>query len=131
MSSPTPATAPGAPVTIRTYIDGTPEARAALERLCGRGESDFTRVEADVRAILDRRPARWGDAAVLAFAERFDKRRPSPLVRRDYQGAAALARLPAAARAALETAARRIRVFHERQRAHEAKTFSTHGRRRL
>jgi histidinol dehydrogenase len=109
--------------SLATFVDGTPEARAALERLCARGESDFTRVEADVRAILAA-VRTGGDAAVLSFAERFDRRRPSPLVRRDFPGAAALARLPAAARAALEIAAARVRAFHERQRANEAKTFS-------
>jgi histidinol dehydrogenase len=107
---------------LRAYFDGTPEGDAALARLLARGESDFARVEPDVRAILAA-VRDGGDAAVLAFAERFDRRRPSPLVRRDYRGAAALARLPSTARAALETAAARIRVFHERQRDHEAETF--------
>lgn len=111
------------PPLFRAYVDGTPEAREALARLCARGESDFTRVEADVRAILVA-VRDGGDDAVLSFAERFDRRRPSPLLRRDFPGAAALARLPAEARAALEASAARIRVFHERQRAHEAKTFS-------
>src|ERR1700733_3783888 len=69
------------PPLLRTYIDGTPEAAAALDRLRARGESDFTRVEADVRAILAG-VRDGGDAAVLAFAERFDARRPAPLVRR-------------------------------------------------
>ena len=41
--------------------------------------------------------------------------RPALLVR-DYPGAAALARLPAEARAALELAAARIRAFHEHER---------------
>jgi histidinol dehydrogenase len=107
---------------LRAYFDGTPEGAAALARLLARGESDFARVEPDVRAILAA-VRDGGDAAVLAFAERFDKRHPSPLVRRDYRGAAALARLPSTARAALEAAAVRIRVFHERQRDHEAETF--------
>jgi len=117
------STASAPPAKLATYIDGTPEAQAALQRLCARGESDFTRVEADVRAILAA-VRDGGDAAVLAFAERFDKRRPSPLVRRDYPGAAALARLPPEARGALEIAAARVRAFHVRQRAHEARTFS-------
>ncbi len=108
---------------LQVFTDGTPEARAALERLCARGESDFTRVEADVRAILAA-VREGGDAAVLRYAERFDKRRPSPLLRREYPGAAALARLAASSRGALETAAARIRAFHERQRAHDASTFT-------
>jgi histidinol dehydrogenase len=120
-----PPSSPAQPLALPLpiYVDGTPEAHAALARLCARGESDFTRVEADVRAILSG-VRTGGDAAVLAYAERFDKRRPSPLVRRDYGGAAALARLPAEARASLETAAARVRAFHERQKAHEARTFS-------
>ncbi len=109
--------------SLRIHVDGTSEARAALDRICARGESDFARVEADVRAILAAVRS-GGDAAVLTFAERFDRRRPSPLVRRDYPGVAALERLAPSARAALERAAARIRIFHERQRAHEAQTFA-------
>jgi len=104
------------------FVDGTPDAQRALARLCARGESDFTRVEPDVRAILAAVRAE-GDAAVRRFAETFDKRRPSPLFTRDFHGAAALARLAPDARGALEVAAARIRVFHERQRDHEARSF--------
>jgi histidinol dehydrogenase len=111
------------PPLLPIVVDGTPEADRALARLLSRGESDFARVEGEVRAILAAVRDR-GDAAVLEYAERFDRRRPSPLVRRDYPGAAALARLAAPARAALETAALRVRAFHERQRESDAKTFS-------
>ena len=104
------------------FVDGTPDAQHALDRLCARGESDFTRVEADVRAILAA-VREEGDAAVLRFAETFDKRRPSPLVTRDFHGETALARLAPEARHALETAAARIRAFHERQRANDGRTF--------
>jgi histidinol dehydrogenase len=107
---------------IRTFVDGTPSGTEALAHLCARGEDDFARGEADVRAILAAVRAE-GDAAVLRYAERFDKRRPAKLLRRDFPGAAALARLPADARASLEIAAARIRAFHERQRQHEATTF--------
>jgi histidinol dehydrogenase len=106
------------------FIDGTPESKQALDRLCARGEADFTRVEADVRAILAR-VREEGDSAVLDYAQRFDKRRPAPgrLVLRDFGGAPALARLAPEARADLELGASRIRSFHEKQRAHEASTF--------
>ncbi|HEY2512193.1 MAG TPA: histidinol dehydrogenase, partial [Polyangiaceae bacterium] len=104
------------------YVDGTPDAAAALARLVDRGESDFTRVEQDVRAILAAVRAE-GDAAVLRFAERFDKRRPEALLVRAFGGREALARLAPSARASMETAAARIRVFHERQKANEARTF--------
>ena len=110
------------PRLLPAYIDGSPEAEAALARVSSRGESDFTRVEADVRAILAAVRAE-GDAAVLRYAERFDRRRPQPLLLRDFPGAAALARLPKDARIALEMAASRVRIFHERQLAHDARTF--------
>ncbi len=110
------------PAMLPCFVDGTPEAQHTLARLCARGESDFTRVEGDVRAILAA-VRHEGDAAVLRYAETFDKRRPSPLVTRDYGGEAALRRLPSDAREALEIAAARIRLFHQRQRAHEARTF--------
>ena len=104
------------------YVDGTPDAAAALARLVDRGEADFTRVEQDVRAILAAVRAE-GDEAVLRFAERFDKRRPQVLLVREFGGREALARLAPPARAAMETAATRIRAFHERQKANEARTF--------
>jgi histidinol dehydrogenase len=109
-------------VPLRVLVDGTPDATEALARLCARGESDFARVEPDVRAILAAVRTE-GDEAVLRFAERFDRRRPAPLFAREYPGAQALARLAPGARAALEASAARVRAFHEEQRAHEASTF--------
>ena len=91
---------------------------AALE---SRGDEDLGAVEAAVRAILDDVRVR-GDAAVLDACERFERRRPSPLVR-TIDGEAALGRLSPAARQALTFAAERIRGFHERQRTHEGMTF--------
>ena len=79
------------------FVDGTPDAQRALERLCARGESDFTRVESEVRAILAAVRTE-GDAAVLRYAARFDKRRPTPLVTREFHGANALGRLAPEAR---------------------------------
>jgi len=76
-------------------------------------ESAVTRILADVKAR--------GDAAVLEYTNKFD-RIPNgatsmaafDLGQDELQ--AALAALPAAQRAALQTAADRIRVFHERQK---------------
>ena len=103
---------------LALHTDGTAEFDAALARIANRGEEDFTRVETIVREILAAVRAE-GDAAVHRYTERFDKRRPSEsrgaLVRRDYGGAAALARLPIEARYALDLAATRIRAFHERE----------------
>ncbi len=85
-----------------------------LRALESRGEEDLSSVEPAVRAILDDVRAR-GDAAVLDACEKFEKRRPAPLLK-IVDGEAALGRLPREAREALDLAARRIRVFHEHQR---------------
>lgn len=97
---------------------GTAEFTAALARLAGRGEADFSSAEPIVREILDA-VKKEGDAAVRRYLERFEKRSPrSPsLLVRAYGGEAALGRLTAEAREALEHAAARIRAFHERERA--------------
>jgi histidinol dehydrogenase len=84
--------------------------------LRGRGETDFAKVEEPVRTILEH-VRKDGDAAVLLYVERFEKRAVPALFRTDYDGAAALARLPAEARDALRHAAARITRFHERERA--------------
>src|SRR5260221_11542402 len=99
---------------LATFLDGSPAFEAALRRLESRGENDFARVETTVREILAGVRAE-GDAAVLRYGELFG-RRAQQLVVRDYAGAAALARLPGDARAALELAAARVRAFHERER---------------
>ncbi|CAN5472162.1 histidinol dehydrogenase [soil metagenome] len=100
---------------MRIVVDETPSFHEALETLAARGDDDLARVELEVRAILEA-VKREGDEAVLRYAERFDHRRPDPIVRRDYGGAAAFARLPLHVREALELAAARIKRFHERER---------------
>ncbi len=102
---------------MRILIEGTSDFTAAVDALERRGDDDLARVEADVRAILDA-VRREGDTAALRYAERFDKRRPDPLLRRDVAtaGAEALARLAPDVRAALELAAERIARFHEHER---------------
>jgi histidinol dehydrogenase len=99
---------------LATFLDGTPEFDKALARLESRGDVDLSRVESAVREILDAVRAE-GDAAVQRYNERFGRRSPE-LVVRDYPGAAALARLPAEVREALELAAHRVRSFHEHDR---------------
>jgi histidinol dehydrogenase len=102
---------------LRIVLDGTPEAARELARLEHRGESDFERVEPAVREILSA-VRKEGDAAVLRYAEKFDKRRPNPLHITRFDGEGALARLPEKARDAMKRAADRIRSFHEKQLAH-------------
>ncbi|MDC0747015.1 histidinol dehydrogenase [Polyangium mundeleinium] len=100
---------------IPIHIDGTETFVASLGRLVARGADDLGAVEQDVRAIVSAVRAE-GDEAVFRYVERFERRRPDPLVIRAFDGAAALARLEPDLRAALELAADRIRRYHEHQR---------------
>ncbi len=106
---------------LRIVQDGTPDAARELARLETRGESDFERVEPVVREILAAVRSE-GDAAVLRYGEKFDKRRADPLFHASYDGEGALARLPEKARDAMKRAADRIRAFHEKQLAHFMKS---------
>lgn len=99
-------------------VYGAPDFDAALARLRVRGETDFAKVEPAVREILEA-VRREGDAAVLRFVERFERRTPkAPCIRPLGQdGERALDRLAPEARAALELAAGRISEFHRREKA--------------
>ncbi len=109
---------PGEIHPFRVARQGTSDFESALATLHRRGEADFSQVEAAVREILAS-VRREGDRAVLRFDEQFGGRRaPRRLVRQDYGGADALARLAPELREALVLAADRIRAFHERQREH-------------
>jgi histidinol dehydrogenase len=99
---------------LATFVDGTADFEGALARLEFRGESDFARVEPAVREILAAVRAE-GDVAVQRYNERFGRRAPQ-LVVREYPGAAALGRLPADVRSAMELAASRVRAFHMHER---------------
>ena len=75
-------------------------------------------IETAVAKILADVKAR-GDAAVLEYTNRFDRVNASDITAFDLgqeELQAALAGLPEAQRAALQVAAERIRVFHERQK---------------
>ncbi len=85
-----------------------------LQRLERRGDTDLARVDATVREVLAAVRSE-GDAAVARFVERYERRKPDPLVTEDYGGEQALASLEPNLRTALETAARRIRQYHQRQ----------------
>ena len=89
-----------------------------LALLHERGDADFAKVEGAVRTILED-VRKDGDAAVRRYVERFEKRVVATLFlssAAQFDGAGALARLPADAREALEYAADRIRRFHTRER---------------
>ncbi len=92
---------------------------AALTHLLAYDASQDERIESTVRDILRDVQSR-GDAAVLDYTARFDQVQASRLADLEIPLAecrAALAALPADQRAALESAAERVRRYHERQRA--------------
>jgi histidinol dehydrogenase len=84
----------------RSDLGGTPEQRAAVQRICARVAAE-------------------GDAALLEYGRQFDGWTPGPgeSLRVDpSQLSSALDRLGSRERSALELAASRIRAFHEAQR---------------
>ncbi len=99
---------------LRSARTGTREYDAELEHLERRGETDLDRVEPVVREIL-LAVRREGDAALRAYIERFEQRRPAAILVRDFGGAEALASLPAPVRSAMQSAAERIESYHARQ----------------
>ena len=108
---------------LAVVTHGTPAFASMLALLQGRGDADSAKVEGAVRAILDD-VRKDGDAAVRRYVERFENRVVHTLFRTasasgldGFDGAAALARLPAEARDALQHAAARITQFHQRERA--------------
>jgi len=98
---------------------GAPDFPDRLARLLAvEAEQDeaIDRAAADILADVRRR----GDEALLEYTRRFDRVQADSMAaleipRADWQ--AALAALPAAQRNALETAAERVRDYHEHQRA--------------
>src|SRR5689334_16665638 len=94
---------------------GTPAFASVLARLRDRGDADFAKVEPVVRVILDD-VRKEGDAAVLRYVERFERRAVRTLFKTELDGAGALARLPDEAREGLQHAAERIARFHAVER---------------
>jgi histidinol dehydrogenase len=90
---------------------------AALARLTAFDAAQDEKVDAAVAAIVADIRAR-GDAAVLEYTARFDRVSAPSVAALELSAAAldnALAQLAPAEREALESAAARIRAFHERQ----------------
>ena len=115
------------PVQIRTLDSSAAGFKQTLSELLAFEASTDGAIEAAVAGILADVKAR-GDAAVLEYTNQFDRipGGAASMAAFDIGQAeldAALASLPEAQRAALHTAAARIRVFHERQRD-ELKGFS-------
>ena len=108
-----------APLTMRRLDAAEPGFDRALDALIAFEAAQDEGVDATVAAIIADVRTR-GDAAVLEYTRRFD-RLDAPSVAALEISAADMAHayeaLPAAQRAALTEAARRIRVYHEHQKA--------------
>ncbi len=104
---------------MQTLRTADPDFSERWARLCGRGsEEDEAEVREDVARIVADVRAR-GDAALLEYTRRFDGWEPraaAELVAGPADLAAAWRALPAAGRKALSLAAKRIEVFHRRER---------------
>ena len=106
-------------MSIRRLASTQPDFEARLAELLAYESVQDATVEAAVAAILADVKAR-GDAAVLEYTRRFDRASAESVAALEVPRAElkrARARIPAASRAALETAARRVRAFHRKQLA--------------
>jgi histidinol dehydrogenase len=105
-------------IQIRKLDSTEPDFRKKLDALLAFEASADDAIESAVARILADVKAR-GDAAVLEYTNRFDRGSATGMAEFDIGQSeldAALAALPETQRAALQTAAARIRVFHERQK---------------
>ncbi len=101
---------------IRRLDSAGPNFAAELDELLAWEAGGDAAVRDVVRAILDDVRER-GDAALLDYTNRFDRRAVTHAAELEVtQTAPYVARVPAETIAALQAAAARIRVFHERQR---------------
>ena len=95
----------------------TADFKARLEALLSAAAEPDPAVSDTVRAII-RAVRERGEAALLEYTNRFDRRQATPaqLEIDQRELAAVLARIPPELRRGLEHAAERIRAFHERQK---------------
>jgi histidinol dehydrogenase len=103
---------------IRKLDSTQDDFQEALDALLAFEAETDDAIETAVAKIIAEVRAR-GDEAVLEFTNRFDRMHAASMADVDIGQAeleAALASLPAPQRAALQTAAERIRAFHERQK---------------
>jgi histidinol dehydrogenase len=104
---------------LRRLNSQTPDFNAALEALTRFEEQANDAIELAVVGILKDVRAR-GDAAVLEYTNRFDNLNAPSIASLEVPPSAlqaALNQITPAERSALETAAQRVRAFHERQKA--------------
>jgi len=109
------ATSLYAPAMIRIVAKADPDFEARVRALCERAATIPEHIEAAARDVI-RAVRAGGDAAVRELTFRFEKRQLGSLElpRAEWQEAAA--RVDGRTRQAIDSAARRIRAFHERER---------------
>ncbi|MDH3288066.1 MAG: histidinol dehydrogenase [Betaproteobacteria bacterium] len=103
--------------TIRRLTSDQPDFDARLQELLAFESAQDAAVESAVAGILAGVKTR-GDAALLDYTRRFDRVEAASVAALEVPAAearAALGRIPAKTRKALEAAAARVRTFHERQ----------------
>jgi histidinol dehydrogenase len=106
-------------MTMRTLDTRNPTFDAQFAELVAVDTAIDREIERVAEAIVEDVRVR-GDAALLAYTNRFDRMRASTVAELEIGSGemrAALESIPIEQRAALETAARRIRAYHERQLA--------------
>ncbi|ODU01667.1 MAG: histidinol dehydrogenase [Thiobacillus sp. SCN 63-1177] len=104
-------------LTLTRLDSAQPDFQTRLTRLLQFDDAADAAIEQTVAAILHEVKTR-GDAAVLEYTERFDRLPAASLASLELGPAqlqAALAALPADTRQALQTAAGRVRRYHEKQ----------------
>jgi histidinol dehydrogenase len=104
--------------TIRRLSSRAPEFLATLDALLAFDNSTDEAIERTVAEVLSNVRTR-GDAAVLDYTCRFDKLTATTMTALELplaELASAFAGLPPVQRSALEQAAERIRLYHERQK---------------
>ena len=104
-------------IVLRQLDSSDPGFGDALQRVLHWSAETDQAIEAQVVAILGDVQAR-GDAAVLEYTRRFDALEASSVGALEVTAAdlqAALRAIPSSQRVALETAAQRVRDFHQRQ----------------
>ncbi|HCA26734.1 MAG TPA: histidinol dehydrogenase [Betaproteobacteria bacterium] len=104
-------------MTIKRFDSSQPDFNAELDHLLAFEGAQDARIDAVAAEILHAVKSR-GDDAVLEYTRRFDQLDAAAMAQLELPAARlteALARLPAAERDALEQAAQRVRVYHEKQ----------------
>ncbi|MCB9594977.1 MAG: histidinol dehydrogenase [Sandaracinaceae bacterium] len=100
---------------FRIHERGEDGYQAALSELARRGDADLSRVEGDVRAILDAVRDR-GDDAIRELTERFEGRSLGSVLVPDEEWRATAREAPEEVRRMLAEAGDRVRRYHEHQR---------------